>query len=195
MNLCSKIIHINVSKLIKAAGFSLAAILFMTFTFRSSHISAAKYPEYQIKAAFLHSFAHFIKWEKSDSTPTLRYCVLRQGPVEKSLQALINSKEASGFGRQYLFLKDLSNFNTCNILFLSTEADLDRLSKNVLDEQLLTISDVSGFLEKGGMIELRREKSKIHVHINLELVRSHKIKISSKLLNLANIYKAKRSVQ
>jgi hypothetical protein len=195
MNLCSKIIHITVSKLIKAAGFSLAAILFLALAFSSSHVSAAKYPEHQIKAAFLHSFAHFIKWEKSDSIPTLRYCVLSEGPVEKSLQALINSKKASGFGRQYVFLKDLSNFNTCNILFLSTEKDLERLSKNVLDEQILTISDVSGFLEKGGMIELRREKSKIHVHINLELVRSHKIKISSKLLNLANIYKAKRSVQ
>jgi hypothetical protein len=186
---------INICKLIKAAGFTLAATLFLTLAFSSSNVSAAKYPEYQIKAAFLHSFAHFIKWEKSDPITVLRYCVLREGSVEKALQVLINSKKASGFGRQYVFLKDLSNLNTCNILFLSNEKDLDWLSISVLDEPLLTISDVSGFLEKDGMIELRREKSKIRVHINLELVSSHKIKISSKLLNLADIYKAKRSDQ
>ena len=182
---------INVCKLIKVARFSLATILLLASAFSSSHANAAKYQEYQIKAAFLHSFSHFIKWEKSVPTPTLRYCVLREGPVEKSLQALINSKKASRFDRQYLFLKDLSNLNTCNILFLSREKDLNLLSKNVLEEQLLTISDVSGFLKKGGMIELKRKKSKIRVHINLELVNSHKIKISSKLLNLADIYKAK----
>ena len=192
MNFCSKK---DVCKLIKVARFSLAALLFLALAFRSSHVSAAKYQEFQIKAAFLYSFSHFIKWEKSDPLTVLRYCVLREGSVEKALQVLINSKKAFGFDRQYVLLKDLSNLDTCNILFLSNEKDLNLLSKNALEEPLLTISDVSSFLDKGGMIELRREKSKIRVHINLELASSHKIKISSKLLNLADIYKAKRSDQ
>ena len=49
------------------------------------------------------------------------------------------------------------------------------------------MSDIEGFAELGGMIELFTEKSKVRMRINLEAVKAANLKISSKLLRVAEV--------
>ena len=57
---------------------------------------------------------------------------------------------------------------------------------------LLTISDLNGFSEGGGTVELAKEGSKIRLEINLSAARQHRIKISSQLLKLALIVRGEK---
>lgn len=77
----------------------------------------------------------------------------------------------------------------CNILFLS-QSERDRAAQiisNVRGRSILTVSDIDGFAGIGGMVELFTEKTKIRMRINLEAVRAANLKISSKLLRVAEV--------
>lgn len=77
----------------------------------------------------------------------------------------------------------------CNILFIS-QSERDRATQivsNLKGRNVLTVSDIEGFAELGGMIELFTEKSKVRMRINLEAVKAANLKISSKLLRVAEV--------
>src|SRR6185369_13945658 len=77
----------------------------------------------------------------------------------------------------------------CHIVFISA-SEKSRV-RTILDHlqgsSALTVSDMPGFCENGGMIDLGTLETKVRIEINPEAAERARLKVSSKLLGVARI--------
>ncbi|MBI5213182.1 MAG: YfiR family protein [Nitrospirae bacterium] len=151
----------------------------------------AYYAEYQIKTAFLYNFLKFVEWPSDayhKDTSSLSVCVLGEDPFGSALDAM---KENAVQGKMITIKRtnNLRNIKECNVIFISgsEKKNLGDILLFLKDSAILTISDIEGFAEAGGIIELVREDGKVRFKININAARQSQLKVSSKLLKLAHI--------
>ncbi|MCI4627158.1 MAG: YfiR family protein [Candidatus Magnetoovum sp. WYHC-5] len=119
-------------------------------------------------------------------------CILGNNPFKSALQA---QERAVVLGREVVAkeLKSNGDIQNCHVLYIS-QSESNRIGQ-LLDnpminsQHILTIADMEGFSQKGGMVNLFVESSKIRFEINVEAVERAGLKISSQLLKLAKIVK------
>jgi len=83
----------------------------------------------------------------------------------------------------------------CDILFICTseKENIKQLLSMTNNAAVLTVSDLPGFAEKGGIVGFVKEKNKVRFEINLKEATRSNIKVRSQLLSLARkIYKDKK---
>ena len=75
----------------------------------------------------------------------------------------------------------------CRILFVSyrSRKRFKALLTSVKQPNLLTVSDIPGFAERGGMIGLVNEEGRIRFEVNLAAVNDAGLTVSSELLKVA----------
>jgi hypothetical protein len=178
------------------AGCIVTALLIVALAWAPG--SAADSPsarEYLVKAAFLYNFAKFVEWPPaafvSDTSP-LTLCILGDDPFGKAIDTI----EGKAVGRRRLAVHrthTLARIDNCHILFVarSERARVDTILIKAGQKGVLTVSDLEGFADSGGMIGLIREGDKVRFEINLEAARQAGLVLSSKLLNLAKIVEPK----
>ena len=86
--------------------------------------------------------------------------------------------------RQYRAGEDL---RASHILFISASEKkrLPQLLASLHGFSALTVADMDGFLEQGGMIQLFSENNRVRFDINVNAATRANLKLSSKLLSLA----------
>jgi len=154
--------------------------------------NAASFEEPQIKAAFLFHFFHFIKWPDSEPGKpgkAIVLCAFEEGPVESALKELLLASKASDDSIRYQLVSGPSEIAACNYLFTGRANShlIDRVLEETQGKPILTVSDSAGFALHGGMIELVRRGTRVHVLINFQQVTDQGLRVSSKLLQLATI--------
>jgi hypothetical protein len=147
-------------------------------------VGAAGVPE--LKAAFILNFAKLTRWPK----PTQQGLEVCFATVAEPVGAALAEHGETGVNeatlqvRRGVGLKELAG---CGIVYLGA-ADEYR-SREILaklhDQPVLTISDMSGFNQAGGMIELFLEQGKLRFAVNLVAVERAGIEINARLLGLA----------
>lgn len=147
-------------------------------------------PEYQVKAAFLLNFARFVDWP-APLEPGRRFAigVLGEDPFGDILDRtaagqLIGDREV--VIRRSGRLEELSD---CRIVFISaSESDSVRdILERLKGRSVLTVGDMDGFAEGGGIIGLVLRGKSVRFEINTEAAAGASLKISSQLLNLARV--------
>jgi hypothetical protein len=152
-------------------------------------LSAQSGSEYDVKAAFLYKFASFVEWPSEASNPPLCICVLGQDPFGPSLDRIVRDKSVNG--RPFLIRRQRpgEGAGDCHILFIAG-SERSRL-KQILDsrqgEPVLTVSDVPGFCESGGGINLALAENRVRLEINPAAVQRAGLQVSSRLLSLARL--------
>jgi len=143
--------------------------------------------EYQVKAAFLFNFAKFVEWPpNSFASPAdpISICVLGSNPFGHTLEDVVRGKSVDGHG---FAVRDIGKMNQaagCQILYIAG-------SKKQTVEQppagVLIVGESERFAQSGGIIGFRLEGGKVRLEINVEAAEQRKLRISSKLLSLAEI--------
>ncbi|MDX8393109.1 MAG: YfiR family protein [Mariprofundales bacterium] len=147
--------------------------------------------EYQVKAAFIGHFSHFIQWPEQDSNTTLELCVF--APLEyQNIFELLSSKHTKRLSLRYYTQPTQINdapLASCHIIFFTKKffSIQNNIIKNTRLNPILTVGETIGFANNGGIIEFRVERQKIRFSINLDAARVKKLVISSRLLRLAHI--------
>lgn len=149
--------------------------------------------EYQVKAAFIYNFAKFVEWPPSSfgsTTDPLRICVLGNNSLHADLQNIIAAKS---IGSRPLQVRRVEMFEIkgCHVLFVGL-SESDRAQRALQAAQgasILTVGDMGGFLDLGGMINFIFDQNRIRFEVNLKAAQGARLQLSSKLLSLA------RSVQ
>src|SRR5436190_7483234 len=145
--------------------------------------------EYQIKAAFIFNFAKFVESPAAafpkPSSPII-VGVLGENPFHDALEKTIKNKTVDEHPvviREFRAATDATN---CHILFISSseKARLAQILKQLNGRSVLTISEMPGFTEAGGMINFVLEGTKIRFQINNDAANDAGLKISAKLLGL-----------
>lgn len=175
----------------RASTPRLILILLMGVMWRAS-AGAAEIDEYQVKAAFLFNFAKFVEWPAqafvSAGSP-IEICVLGPNPFGSSLNRAVQGKTV---GHRALVIREVRNAQqacACHIVFVSAAGWTG--SRAVLGDIkkcfTLTVGETGEFIDSGGMINLRLEDARVRVEINPDAAERAGLRISSKLLSLAEI--------
>lgn len=139
--------------------------------------------EYQLKTAYLFHFAELAEWP-TDGPVTI--CLQGDSSIRHYLPILSGQRIN---GQTVNVRLDIPfAVAECRILFFS---DLRALSRPVLEQafkyHVLLVSDAEGFAEQGGMIQFMLRDNKLKLIVNLTSVRQASLKLSSKLLRMAEI--------
>ncbi len=156
----------------------------------------ASYTEYQVKALFLLNFAKYVDWPTeafADANAPLIISVVGEDHFGDSLQKAVDSKIVNGrpiLIRQVVTDDDLAK---CHILFISDseKSRLPAILEKVRGKPVLTVGESEHFAESGGVIGFVRKDGKIRLEIDLNPARLAGLRISSKLLSVADVVRGK----
>jgi YfiR/HmsC-like len=156
----------------------------------------ASAPEYEIKAAFLYNFAKFVEWPnlgQSGSSTPMNLCVLGRDPFGSILDQSIQGKMINGRLLVINRVTRTEDAMTCQVLFISASEKqrLPEILGRLQKASVLTVGDMGQFTEEGGMIYLKTEGTRVRFDINLAAANRARLKISSKLLQLASAVREK----
>jgi len=174
-----------------------------------AHAKAPSPSEYQLKAVFLYNFAKFVEWPAecfADPGAPIILGILGTDPFGTAIDQTIEGKTVKGRKlaiKRFEKIEDLGSPSArkkkeCyHILFISSShsATRERLAKileTLKDSSVLTVSEVKQFAQRGGMVNFIVKEKKIRFEINVDAVERAKLKISSKLLKLAQIVRDER---
>lgn len=158
-----------------------------------SNISAAPHisDEEKIKISYLYNFAKFIKWPADfhpEKTGThFSICTVGTSPISLSLPALENRL----INGRPIEIQDaftlLGEGNVCEMVYIgiSEQNHYPLVLAQIARSPTLTVSDIPGFIHKGGMIGLMVRGHRVRFVINLKAIQAAGLSANSQLLNLA----------
>ena len=145
--------------------------------------------EYEVKAAFLYKFASFVEWPIGLTNGPLCIAVVGQDPFGSALDEVVKGKDVDGRGFQIKRFKPGQDTAGCHIVFISAseKGRMRAILAKLQGSGILTVSEIPGFCQAGGMIDFELQDGKIRFEINPDAAERAKLKISSKLLSVARI--------
>lgn len=152
-------------------------------------LAAEPGPEYQIKAAFLINFAKFITWPPqafSSEQQEFVLCVAGDDPFGGAL-AGIENKTIAGRPIKVIRTPSLKRIPPCHLLFAcrSESANLGQLASLLAGKPVVTVSDIDGFANAGGLIEFVVKGGRLSFVINHTAMKEHNLQVNASLLDLA----------
>lgn len=183
-------------KIIIELGIALATIIMLCDPALSA---AADKPvktlaEHEIKAAFLFNFLRYTRWPDNvlAKEKTFRLCVLGKNPFKTILQDLSKHETTHQLPMELMQLKSAEKISSCHAVFIcqSERHHWRRIVENSAKRAVLTVSDISGFAPKGGMIGFYLQQNKVRFKINLEAMRAVELSADANLLRIATVVKS-----
>jgi YfiR/HmsC-like len=151
--------------------------------------------EYQVKAAFLYNFTKFVDWPPlpgNAGKKQFELCVVGDDPFRGGLETIVEGKSVNGQALAVRHIKKVEDAQGCKIAFISSsEKERFRPILNALrGSGVLTVGDTEGFAAMGGVINFTLVDNHVHIEINQEAAKTQKLKISSRLLSVAQIVRS-----
>jgi hypothetical protein len=150
--------------------------------------------EYQLKAAMLYNLTHFVEWPTSAySNPQspIELCILGRDPFGSFLTSTVLNQTVNGRSVRILHPQNQETVRGCHILYISSSERKTavQIFSTLKGASVLTVGEMAQFATHGGMIQFALEDQQVRFDINLDAASQAGLKISSKLLVLAQIVK------
>ena len=148
--------------------------------------------EYRVKAAFLYNFAKFVEWPPGafrNPTDRIAICVLGQDPFDGALEDAVKGKTLEGRPFAVLNISESRQAGRCQILFIgaSEHKRVQAILAELRGSSALTVGETEDFAIRGGIVNFKLDGGHVRLEINVEAAAMAKLRISSKLLSLAQI--------
>jgi len=145
--------------------------------------------ESQVKAAYLYNFGKFVRWDagSAPSSDTFDICVLGRDPFGPVLDATVAGESIEGKKASVHKMSSLAASSRCNILFISSseEGRLGTILPAAQRLNLLTVSDIPRFAERGGTIGFVMQNDRVRFEVNRSAAEQSHLALSSELLKVA----------
>jgi hypothetical protein len=147
--------------------------------------------EYDVKAAFLYNFIKYVEWPAdafASDTSAIILGVVGSDPWDGKLRDNLRGRTVSGRRIVFRHFPDLPSVRKCHVLFFAADAagaDPTDLEAALTTKSCLTVGETEGFITRGGMIGFVVNNRKLRFEVNLRAATCAGVKISSKLLHLA----------
>ena len=175
---CARIIHKF------AASFLFAGVVLPFAVAQTS-----KPTEYDVKAAYLLNFGKFIRHVDGQAPRTsFDICLLGHDPMGQTIDDLAANQAIDNLPVHVRRIPDVTQTKGCSILFISADED-DHLREDLAilsTSDVLTVSDASDFLDRGGMIQFVLIQNHVRFAVNLNAVNRAHLVLSSELLRVAS---------
>ena len=150
--------------------------------------------EYQVKAAFIYNFTKFTAWPTnafSSTTAPLVIGIVGEDPFGQTMDDVVRGETV---GERPLVVKRLrpeDDLRGCHVLFIS-RSEKERLPavlSQLKGSPVLSVSEINGFAEQGGMVNLLLVSKTVKLEINQAAAEQAGLQLSAKLLKLARLVK------
>jgi len=145
----------------------------------------------RLMAVYVYNFTRYTNWPLEDASqmPT-RLAVLGRNPFGSSLDEVADKSPASS-KLLLSYCGDLNCTRDSDAVFIAG-GNMNVSSLRIMLDQwsgksVLTISDMPGFADMGGMIELKHAKGRLTFRINVAAAAKANLHISAQLLQLAEV--------
>jgi hypothetical protein len=176
---------------LRTIGTSLLAVAILVCPRVHAENATQAPSEYQVKAAFLYNFVKFIDWPATSAAQDgpIELCVLGKDPFGGAIDRVIEGKTVNGRPLAIRRIGDIVAARSCHVLFVSaSEAGrVGEIINAVHGRNVLTVSEIDRFSERGGIITFLMEGQRVRFRINPKMAAAAGLQISSKLLELAVI--------
>ncbi len=148
--------------------------------------AASPVDEHSLKAAVMLNFARFVDWP-SQNEKEFVIGVLGDERVGHALQAMAANRQVHGRDLTVVIMRTPNELRICHLLYVgeSMRPHLPKVMEVLRDQPVLTVSDIEGFLEHGGVIRIYVHNERIHFQVGLRAAEAKRLRISSRLLGLA----------
>ncbi len=151
--------------------------------------SAQVRDERAVKVALVYNLTKYVEWPQSNNALVIGF--VGEGSMGEVLQKVLEGKSSESRVIHVVLFPNDEELKKCNILYIAeaspkkVRAALDKARSN----NILTVGEKEAFMHQGGMVGLLTTGEQVQIQINLEAAREAKLKISSRLLDLAVLVK------
>ena len=156
----------------------------------SSPARAADERAHNAKAELLYHIAKFIEWPSPQATKEqFLIAILGEDDLASVLAGTMSHKSINGKPVFIRCVRRLEDARDCHILFIaaSEQKRISEVLGALQGASVLTVADTGGFAAQGGIVDFLLADSKVRLEINHEQAVRARLKISAKLLALAQI--------
>jgi hypothetical protein len=149
----------------------------------------------ELKAEVISRFAPYIEWPAAALAPEapMLLCVVNDQGVADALERAISDRSVAGHKLAVKSLPPDSTLPTCQVLYVAGP-DAKRSLATVAAAPVFTIGDANDFVSTGGMVKLFRRNDRLRFEVNLEPMQRVGMKLSSRVLALADVVRDARGV-
>jgi hypothetical protein len=142
-----------------------------------------------VEAAYLYNFGKFIRYPaiQVQDANSFSICILGEDSFGGTLDSLVANELVEGRKIVARRLSSASSANNCQIVFIAASEET-RLAKDLAafeKKPVLTVSNLPGFLEHGGMIQFLLQNNRVRFAVNLTQAEQSSLTLSSELLKVA----------
>lgn len=172
------------------AGGKIAVVLALMAASLQAGADGTLVDGYQLKAVFLFNFAKFVEWPPQafgDARDPFTICVAGDNSFGSSLDDEVRGKTVANRPILVLLVSSPAQARKCQILFISpSERKRERgLLEALKGASVLTVGDTDDFTANGGIVQFKMKDARIRIEIDSEAAERANLRISSRLLSLA----------
>ena len=149
--------------------------------------------ENQLKAAYLYNFARYVEWPSSaheSKGSSLEIGVVGGGPVSDLLKKTVVGKKVGDRQLRVVDVLSPKDARNSHILFIpgdSSAADQKQVVEDLKGTHVFVVGDSDNFAKRGGIANFIVSDSRVKFAINKTAATRAGLKVSSKLLRLAEL--------
>jgi hypothetical protein len=146
--------------------------------------------EYNVKAALLLNFARFIEWPDAafaTAQAPVQVCVFGHNPFGDGLARTLQGETVHARSLAARQVKSQADSSGCHLLFVPSGTE-SRAGAVIHQENsfAVTVGESPRFEAIGGAVNFILEEGRVRFNVNLQPVESRGIRISARMLQLAN---------
>lgn len=164
------------------------AWLLLSIFYTTAEAAAPSHPsQSDVEAVYLYDFGKFVHWPGGSDQGPMSLCVAALPSFSAGLEKVVANENIGGRTLEVRRVSRPEDESNCAILFIDTtqQDHIDELLQAVADKPTLTVSDLPGFLTRGGMIQFQLVEKRVRFSVNLAAVTHVHLTISSELLKVA----------
>jgi len=179
-----------VKKYLLACKFCIDSLMVACVFFGNVSNVSANSRELKIMASFLYSFSKYVQWPAgkfvSDKSPFI-FCIVDQDSFIPIVEKTLNGKKVHGRKVIIQSRKSIGDLNSCHLVFFGTQEQegVDEVAKSLTGAGILTVGRLDKTSQSTVIINLMKYKNKFKFSINTDKADQANLKISSRLLKLA----------
>jgi len=161
-------------------------VLLLGITAFSSGVALAQTDESKVKALWVHTLISYIKWNDNNDNSNTTICTRGIDRTYQFLKEIQNEKKT-----KYKLIETgtHSDLIQCNLLYIATSErnNISSILDNIENKNIVTVSDIKGFAQDGGVIELVHNQDAVKLKINVKSAKKANVVINSDLLAVSTV--------
>jgi hypothetical protein len=150
-------------------------------------LDAQELDERAIRVAYVFNLTKYVEWPRASNELVVGF--VGDGPMGEALEKMLAGKTSDSRLIRVVLSPNEEDLDRCDVIYVASaspkrvQETLDRLR----NKSVLTVGDTESFPKSGGMIGLVKVGQQVQMIVNLDAVQRARLKISSRVLNLATI--------